>query len=79
MRAPTHSIPSHQLSPTAFGPFPTPADVFSDMVIDSQDVDMSALSADMPPWDLEFLPSDFNMFFGDGLGEGTVDIAGGDL
>jgi hypothetical protein len=77
--APTQSISSHQLSPTAFGPFPTPADVFGDMVIDSQDVDMSALSADMPPWDLEFLPSDFNMFFGDGLGDGTADTAGGDL
>lgn len=35
------------------------------MVIDSQDIDMSALGADMMPWDLEYLPHDL-MFYNDG-------------
>jgi len=37
------------------------------MVIDTQDVDMSMLGADMMPWDLEYLPCDM-MYFGDGDG-----------
>lgn len=40
-------------------------ETFGDMVIDSQDIDMSALGADMMPWDLEYLPHDL-MFYGDG-------------
>jgi len=39
--------------------------MFSDMVIDSQDVDMSVLGADMMPWDLEYLPHDV-LYLGDG-------------
>jgi len=35
------------------------------MVIDSQEVDMSLLGADMMPWDLEYLPQDM-FYFGDG-------------
>jgi len=35
------------------------------MVIDTQDVDMSLLGADMMPWDLEYLPHDM-LYFGDG-------------
>jgi len=38
---------------------------FGDMVIDSQEVDMSVLGAEMMPWDLEYLPHEM-MFFGDG-------------
>jgi hypothetical protein len=37
------------------------------MVIDTQDVDMSLLGADMMPWDLEYLPHDM-LYFGDGNG-----------
>lgn len=49
---------------------------FGDMVIDTQDVDMSLLGADMMPWDLEYLPHDM-LYFGEtnfgngGLGEGA--------
>ncbi|KAF2845245.1 hypothetical protein T440DRAFT_502607 [Plenodomus tracheiphilus IPT5] len=64
--------PQHQhneFSPT-FGTFSTPSDnAFGDMVIDTQDVDMSVLGADMMPWDLEYLPHDM-LYFGDG-GFGT--------
>jgi hypothetical protein len=35
------------------------------MVIDTQDIDMSILGADMMPWDLEYLPHDM-LYFGDG-------------
>ena len=44
------------------------------MVIDTQDVDMSLLGADMMPWDLEYLPHDM-LYFGEnnygntGMGE----------
>ncbi|KAH5752312.1 hypothetical protein HBI88_218900 [Parastagonospora nodorum] len=61
-------------SPT-FGTYPTPSDnTFGDMVIDTQDVDMSLLGADMMPWDLEYLPHDM-LYFGEnnygntGMGE----------
>jgi hypothetical protein len=50
------------------------------MVIDTQDVDMSLLGADMMPWDLEYLPHDM-LYFGDGgFGNGgfTGDGASGD-
>jgi hypothetical protein len=40
---------------------------FGDMVIDTQDVDMSLLGADMMPWDLEYLPVE-GMWFGDTSG-----------
>jgi hypothetical protein len=64
------SLPPQQgsaqdFSPTGFGQYPTPGETFGDMVIDSQDIDMSALGADMMPWDLEYLPHDL-MFYGDG-------------
>jgi hypothetical protein len=35
------------------------------MVINTQDVDMSLLGADMMPWDLEYLPHEM-LYFGDG-------------
>jgi hypothetical protein len=58
--------------PTGLTHYATPSDTLPDMVIDSQDVDMSTLGADMMPWDLEYLPHDF-MFYGDnnfGVDEG---------
>jgi hypothetical protein len=59
----------NEFSPT-FGTFNTPsANTFGDMVIDTQDIDMSALGADMVPWDLEYLPHDM-LYFGDGDGFG---------
>jgi hypothetical protein len=52
-------------SPT-YATYPTPSDhTFGDMVIDSREVDMSLLGADMMPWDLEYLPHDM-LYFGDG-------------
>jgi hypothetical protein len=62
----TRSSSQHnQLQPT-FGNFNTPSDnTFGDMVIDTQDIDMSILGADMMPWDLEYLPHDM-LYFGDG-------------
>ncbi|KAL1800084.1 hypothetical protein ACET3X_000426 [Alternaria dauci] len=60
-----HPTPQTEFSPT-FGTFNTPSDnTFGDMVIDTQDVDMSLLGADMMPWDLEYLPHDM-LYFGDG-------------
>jgi hypothetical protein len=57
--------PQTEFSPT-FANFNTPSDnTFGDMVIDTQDVDMSLLGADMMPWDLEYLPHDM-LYFGDG-------------
>jgi hypothetical protein len=57
--------PQNEFSPT-FGTFNTPSDnTFGDMVIDTQDVDMSLLGADMMPWDLEYLPHEM-LYFGDG-------------
>ncbi|KAF2011175.1 hypothetical protein BU24DRAFT_466904 [Aaosphaeria arxii CBS 175.79] len=52
-------------SPTAFAQYPNPSDNFGDMVIDTQDVDMSLLGPEMMPWDLEYLPHDV-LFYGDG-------------
>lgn len=46
--------------------------MFGDMVIDSQEVDMSIIGAEMMPWDLEYLPSDM-FYFGGGGYEGGVD------
>lgn len=61
--APTQQQPS-DFSP-GFSTYPTPSDQpFGDMVIDSQDVDMSVLGTDMMPWDLEYLPHDM-LYFGD--------------
>jgi hypothetical protein len=59
------------LSPT-FASYPTPSDnSFGDMVIDTQEMDMSLLGADMMPWDLEYLPHDM-LYFGDGFaGDGA--------
>jgi hypothetical protein len=54
-----------ETSPTGFAAYPTPSETFGDMVIDSQDIDMSALGGDMMPWDLEYLPHDL-MFYNDG-------------
>lgn len=56
---------TQDFSPTAFGQYPTPSETFGDMVIDTQDIDMSALGAEMMPWDLEYLPHDL-MFYGEG-------------
>jgi hypothetical protein len=54
----------NDFSPT-YGTYPTPSDnTFGDMVIDTQDIDMSLLGADMMPWDLEYLPHDM-LYFGD--------------
>lgn len=67
--APPHTVPSSsEFSPTSlFGAYPTApsSETFGDMVIDSQDVDMSALGAEMMPWDLEYLPHDL-LFYGEG-------------
>jgi hypothetical protein len=60
----------NDFSPT-FGTYPTPSDnTFGDMVIDTQDVDMSLLGADMMPWDLEYLPHDMLYFGQDNFGHG---------
>ncbi len=53
-------------SQSSFSPnFMTPLDqTYSNMLIDTQDVDMSVLGQDMMPWDLEYLPHDM-LYFGD--------------
>lgn len=49
-----------------FGTYATPSDnTFGDMVIDTQDIDMSLLGPDMMPWDIEYLPHDM-LYFGEG-------------
>lgn len=69
-----HQAQPSEFSPT-FGMYNTPSDnTFGDMVIDTQDVDMSVLGADMMPWDLEYLPHDV-LYFGDGT-FGTNDMGG---
>jgi hypothetical protein len=69
-----HQAQASEFSPT-FGTYTTPSDnTFGDMVIDTQDVDMSVLGADMMPWDLEYLPHDM-LYFGDGT-FGTNDMGG---
>lgn len=71
---PPHQVPPNEFSPT-FGMYATPSDnTFGDMVIDTQDVDMSVLGADMMPWDLEYLPHDV-LYFGDGT-FGANDMGG---
>lgn len=61
----SQQVQANEFSPT-FGMYTTPSDnAFGDMVIDTQDVDMSVLGADMMPWDLEYLPHDM-LYFGDG-------------
>jgi hypothetical protein len=62
---------AHQLQPSEFSPtfgmYSTPSNnTIGDMVIDTQDVDMSVLGADMMPWDLEYLPHDM-LYFSDGI------------
>ncbi|KAF1844450.1 pathway-specific nitrogen regulator [Cucurbitaria berberidis CBS 394.84] len=55
----------NDLSPT-LGAYATASQTaYGDMVIDTQDVDMSVLGADMMPWDLEYLPHEI-LYFGDG-------------
>ncbi|PSN74262.1 hypothetical protein BS50DRAFT_627606 [Corynespora cassiicola Philippines] len=86
MSAPGGTPGSNQQLPTqnefspSFSTYPTPTDhVFGDMVIDTQDVDMSVLGADMMPWDLEYLPHDM-LYFGDGgfaMGGVPDDSSGG--
>ncbi|KAF2715582.1 pathway-specific nitrogen regulator [Pleomassaria siparia CBS 279.74] len=74
--SPTMNHSGQEYSANAFS-YPTPADhVLGDMVIDSQDVDMSVLGADMMPWDLEYLPHDL-MFYGDGGFNVDPDEGGG--
>ncbi|KAF1927190.1 pathway-specific nitrogen regulator [Didymella exigua CBS 183.55] len=70
---------AQQVQPDEFSPtfsmYTTPSDnSFGDMVIDTQDVDMSVLGADMMPWDLEYLPHDM-LYFGDGT-FGANDMGG---
>ncbi|KAL1598759.1 hypothetical protein SLS60_007901 [Paraconiothyrium brasiliense] len=62
---------------SSFATFPTSTDqTFGDMVIDSQEVDMSVLGADMMPWDLEYLPHDM-LYYGDSaFGLGLPDDTG---
>ncbi|KAF2266547.1 hypothetical protein CC78DRAFT_531650 [Lojkania enalia] len=73
-RASNTSVPSaapQEVSPNAFGNYPTPdgaALAFPDMVIDTQDIDMSVLGQDMMPWDLEYLPHDMINFYEDPSG-----------
>ena len=74
-----HSNQGHQTQPNEFSPtfgtYAGPSDItFGDMVIDTQDVDMSVLGADMMPWDLEYLPHDM-LYFGDGT-FGANDMGG---
>jgi hypothetical protein len=60
--------PQPDFSSPTYSTYPTPSDhAFSDMVIDSQEVDMSLLGPEMMPWDLslEYLPHDM-LYFGDG-------------
>ena len=67
-----HQVQPSEFSPT-FGMYTTSSDnIFGDMVIDTQDVDMSVLGADMMPWDLEYLPHDM-LYLGDGT-FGTDDM-----
>jgi hypothetical protein len=69
--------PHHNdFSPT-FGTYPAPSgNTFGDMVIDTQDVDMSLLGADMMPWDLEYLPHDM-LYFGEAtFGNGDMGDTG---
>ncbi|KAJ4991868.1 hypothetical protein SVAN01_02718 [Stagonosporopsis vannaccii] len=69
-----HQVHPNEFSPT-FGMYTTPSDnAFGNMVIDTQDVDMSVLGADMMPWDLEYLPHDM-LYFGDGT-FGANDMGG---
>lgn len=57
----------NDFSPT-FSSYATASqNAFGDMVIDTQDVDMSVLGADMMPWDLEYLPHDM-LYFGEHFG-----------
>ncbi|KAJ8106038.1 hypothetical protein OPT61_g9807 [Boeremia exigua] len=70
----SHAVQPSEFSPT-FGMYTTPSgNAFGDMVIDTQDIDMSLLGADMMPWDLEYLPHDM-LYFGDGA-YGVNDMGG---
>ena len=44
------------------------------MMIESQDIDMSALGGEMMPW-LEYLPQDVLSFF-DGAGDASMGLSG---
>ncbi|KAF2749662.1 hypothetical protein M011DRAFT_438884 [Sporormia fimetaria CBS 119925] len=55
--------------------YPVPSETLGDVVIDSQDIDMSALGAEMMPWDLEYLPHDL-MFYGETFGVDGNEEAG---
>ncbi|CAO2652661.1 Nn.00g009440.m01.CDS01 [Neocucurbitaria sp. VM-36] len=67
----------NDLSPTFANYAMASQTAYGDMVIDTQDVDMSVLGADMMPWDLEYLPHDM-LYFGDGaFGSDTLDGTGG--
>ncbi|KAF2469801.1 uncharacterized protein BDR25DRAFT_39726 [Lindgomyces ingoldianus] len=76
------SVPTNQppnanqdFSPGAFGQYPTPSDgtnsgvnFIGDMMIESQEIDMSALASEMMPWDLEYMPHDILPFYDNGGG-----------
>lgn len=76
VRGPTQPAQANHDLSSSYATYPAPSDnTFGDMVIDTQDVDMSLLGADMMPWDLEYLPHDMLYFgetnFGNGaLGDG---------
>ncbi|KAF2641863.1 hypothetical protein P280DRAFT_286666 [Massarina eburnea CBS 473.64] len=69
-RSSATTLPNQELPvPPDFTPvfanYPTLSDQpFGDMVIDSQEIDMSILGPEMMPWDLEYLPHDM-LYFGD--------------
>jgi hypothetical protein len=63
----------NDFSPT-FASYPMLSDnTFGDMVIDTQDVDMSLLGVDMMPWDLEYLPQDLLYFNDASLANGGIE------
>lgn len=77
VRGPSQQAQTQSDMSSSYANYPVPSDnTFGDMVIDTQDVDMSLLGADMMPWDLEYLPHDM-LYFGEtnfgngGLGEGA--------
>ncbi|KAH7406735.1 pathway-specific nitrogen regulator [Phaeosphaeria sp. MPI-PUGE-AT-0046c] len=69
--------PNHNDLASSYGTYPAPSDnTFGDMVIDTQDIDMSLLGADMMPWDLEYLPHDMLYFGETNFGNGSLGDAG---
>jgi hypothetical protein len=71
IRGPAATMSNQTLPPQSdFSPgftnYPTPSEyAYGDMVIDSQEVDMSTLGAEMMPWDLEYLPPPNMFYFGE--------------